>query len=36
MSKSGDDHVINFSFTLEDERVISGSFKGKLTEVESF
>jgi hypothetical protein len=36
VSKSGDDHVIDFTFTLEDDRQIKGSFKGKLIEVESF
>lgn len=36
ISKAGDNHVINFTFTLEDNSTISGSFKGKLTEVESF
>lgn len=36
VTKDGDNHVINFAFTLNDSRQITGSFKGKLTEVESF
>ena len=36
VTKSGDNHVIKFTLTLNDDSKITGSFKGKLTEVDSF
>ncbi|RAW00073.1 hypothetical protein DQQ10_16100 [Pseudochryseolinea flava] len=36
VSKSGEEHVFEFSFTLEDNSTISGSFKGAVTKANSF
>lgn len=36
VSKSGDSHVFDFSFTLEDNTMITGSFKGEARVVDSF
>jgi hypothetical protein len=36
VSKSGDSHVFNFTFTLEDNSTITGSFKGVVTVADSF
>jgi hypothetical protein len=36
VTKSGSSHVFNFTITLEDARIIKGSFKGELTVVPDF